>query len=484
MASAKYQYSNFINGAWAPQPNAVTQSTSNPAHPQQEVGRYEQADLATVDAAVAAATNAQKKWRGLSFAERRSAYERLVSAIESNVEGLAEAITLEMGKPLREARNEVLKSCAEARFMSAHALEVSGGRNMPALRSGMKNEIRLRPRGVIAAIAPWNFPVMTPMRKLAPALAYGNAIILKPSEFTPAACCMLADLTRGTLPPGLLQVVHGGPQVADYLVRHPGVQGVTFTGSVATGRKIRSATASNLAETALEMGGKNAAVIHDVDDIESCLDQITDAAFMSSGQRCTAVSRVLVRRDLHDTVVAGLARRAEAFTLGDGLVPTSDLGPMTHPAQLAHVEGMVRRALNEGAQIAAGGNRAVVPGCIDGLFYSPTVLRSVQPTMEIAREEVFGPVLCVIPYDTLEEAISILNATEYGLTAALFSHDTRVVERFVGECQTGMLHVNHGTIPDSHMPFGGIKSSGVGAYSVGPSAASFYTTEHAVYVGA
>lgn len=484
MQDVQYRYGSLIAGSWLECGSGGQEMvTFNPARPAEVVGRYRPATPADIDRVVAAAQRAQVQWAQLPLAERQRAYGKFIDALEANVEPLARAITLEMGKVLKEARNEILKSCAEARFMLAHALEAAGGQILPALRPGMHNQIRRRPRGVIAAVAAWNFPVMTPMRKIAPALAFGNAVIVKPSEFTPAACCLLAELAQGILPDGLLQIVLGGPQLADHLVRHRGIQGVSFTGSVVTGRKIRAATADNLAEAALEMGGKNAAVVNDVDDLGACLDQITEAAFMSSGQRCTAISRVLVRRELHQHTVQGLGQRAGALAVGDGFAPTSQIGPITHAGQLARIDGMVRHAAAAGAHIVTGGMKAKVPGCPGGLFFAPTVIDGVRPDMEIAVEEVFGPVICVLPYDTLDEAFEILNRTDYGLTASLFSHDTRLVARFIDECQTGMMHINHGTIPDSHMPFGGIKASGVGAYSLGASAAAFFTTEHAIYVG-
>jgi len=196
------------------------------------------------------------------------------------------------------------------------------------------------------------------------------------------------------------------------------------------------------------------------------------------------VSRVLVRRALHDEVASGLAGRAEAVKLGDGIHPDTQLGPITHRAQFEHIERSVAQAVQEGARVLTGGTAVRVAGCDDGLFFAPTILDRVKPETAAAREEIFGPVISIIGYETFDEAISILNGVEYGLTAALFSNDARIIERFVEECETGMIHVNHGTVPDSHMPFGGIKASGVGAYSVGASAAAFYTTEHSVYLGA
>lgn len=478
----KYSYGNLVNGAWHEAGPAF--ATFNPARPSEQVGTYREADAALADLAVAAASEAGRAWRRLAVAQRCEALSRYLDAIEAHRDELADAITAEQGKTLAESRGEVAKACSESRFMLQHAMAEGGTRHVASLRPGVRNLVTRRPRGVIVAITPWNFPVMTPMRKIAPALAYGNAIIVKASEFTPAAACLLGSLAAGTLPAGLVQVLHGGAQIGSALVSHPGVQGVTFTGSVGTGRRIVAATASNLAEVSLELGGKNAAVIHDADDLDACLDQVAQAAMMCSGQRCTAVSRVLVQRKLHAGASAGLARRMAALRLGDGRHPDTQLGPMTHRAQLDHVRGAVLQARQDGAAVATGGKDAAVPGCEGGYFFEPTLLDNVAPDSAAAREEIFGPVVSMIPYETLDDAIRILNDVEYGLTAAFFSHDIRAITRFIDECETGMLHVNHGTVPDSHMPFGGIKASGVGAYSVGPGAAAFHTTEHSVYLGA
>ncbi|MBT2304455.1 aldehyde dehydrogenase [Variovorax paradoxus] len=478
----KYVYGNLIGGEWRDTP--ATFETLNPARPAQQVGRYGFADKAMVDDAISAAAAAQGQWARLPAAQRCETLARFIDRVEAHKEQLAEAITLEQGKTLAESRGEVAKACAESRFMLQHVMAGEGTRHVPALRSGVRNMVVRRPRGVIVAITPWNFPVMTPMRKIAPALGFGNAVIIKASEFTPAAACILGDLAKGLLPDGLLQVLHGGSEIGNALVSHTGVHGVTFTGSVATGRRIVAATANNLAEVSLELGGKNAAVIHDAEDMEACLDQVANAALMCSGQRCTAVSRVLVRRELHGQVAAGLAKRAASMRLGDGTDPASQLGPITHSGQLEHVKSAVQKAFEDGASVLAGGSVTEVPGCEDGYFFAPTVLDQVRADTAAAREEIFGPVISIVEYESLDEAIEILNGVAYGLTAALFSNDAKAIARFIDECQTGMLHVNHGTVPDSHMPFGGVKASGVGAYSVGPSAAGFYTTEHSVYLGA
>lgn len=474
-----YEYGSFIEGDW--RPGGEPFATRNPARPSRVVGAYRSTSAADLAVAIDAARRAQARWRRVPALERGDRVAQFVDALLARTEELARSITLEQGKPLAESRGEVGKSCAEARMTVALA-RGEQGQAMPSARAGVRNLVLRRPRGVIAAITPWNFPILTPMRKIAPALVHGNAIVLKPSEFTPATACLIAEASRELLPPGLLQIVLGGGEVASRLVGSPGVDGVTFTGSVATGRKVYAAAAANLAEISLELGGKNAAVLNDTEDLDAALDAIVNAAYLCAGQRCTAISRVIVHRRLLEAVLDGLARRVGAFVLGDGMREGVQVGPLTNERQLASVRAMVERGIADGARAIVGGDVEKVDGCEGGYFYRPTVLADVQSRFAVAREEIFGPVVSVLVYDTLDEALAILNGVEYGLTSALFSNDQRIIHRFVDESENGMMHVNHGTIPDSHMPFGGIRNSGVGAYSVGPSAAHFYTTEHSVYL--
>jgi len=475
-----YDFSNLIDGAWVAGTGGAF-TTCNPARPADLVGRYSAASAGQVGEAVAAAVKAQRAWRKVTAPERAAAVEAFIAALLLRTEELAVSITLEQGKPLAEARAEVGKSCAEARFMTGEAMRAHGS-VMPSARPGVRNMVIRRPRGVIAAITPWNFPILTPMRKLVPALALGNAVILKPSEFTPSTTCLIGEVARATLPAGLLQVLNGGGEVGSALVSNAGVAGVSFTGSVATGKRIYAATAQTLAEISLELGGKNAVVINDTIDLDACLNQIMVASCMCAGQRCTAVSRVVVRRELYQAVVDGLAARFQSAVLGDGMVAATTMGPLVNARQFERVGQMVDAGVAEGARVVCGGAPARLAGLESGYFYQPTVLADVKPGMMVAREEIFGPVIVVLPYDSIDEAFEILNGVEYGLTSSLFSDQNDIVQRFIDESENGMIHINHGTIPDNHMPFGGVKNSGVGAYSVGPSAINFFTTEHSVYV--
>lgn len=475
-----YEYGFLVED---PKPNVTDQmfTTANPARPEQVVGRYVPTDPAIVDKIVSRARLAQSEWRAIPPVERSRVIARFLNAVEQRTEAIATAVTREQGKPLAEARGEIGKSLREAQFVVGEAARQAGV-IMASQRPGIRNMILQRPRGVIAAITPWNFPVLTPMRKIAPALAFGNAVIIKPSEFTPAAVALIEQASQGILPKGLLQVVYGHRELGTAIVEHPGLDGVTFTGSVATGKSIYRAAASNLTEVSLELGGKNAVVINDTNDLDGCLDQVVGAANQCAGQRCTAISRVIVHESLKESVLDGLKRRAEAERLGAGDEAEITMGPLIHKAQRDQVADYVRQAHADGARVVAGGDIADVENAPSGFFFQPTVITDVTRAMSVAREEIFGPVLVVLTYRTTEEAFELLNDTKFGLTSALFSNDNQLVQRFLDWAETGMLHVNHGTIPDDHMPFGGIHDSGVGAYSVGASAARFYTTEHSAYV--
>lgn len=470
----------FINGRWTAAHGGAFE-VHNPAHPDQVVSSWTASSPIDVEEALRAAGEAFHDWRGVPVFERHTALNAFAAAIEARLQDIAQAITLEQGKPLAEARAEASKALQEARFAFTQCLQPSGAASMGA-RPGFRNLVIRRPRGVIAAVTPWNFPILTPMRKIAPALAWGNCVVIKPSEFTPGAVALIADAAAQTLPSGVLQVVNGAAETARALIGSPLVQGITFTGSVSTGRLVYAAAAGSLAEISLELGGKNAAVVHDCADVAATASAIMGAAMQCAGQRCTAISRVIVRESLRAPLVRALVEIAEAAVLGDGMQPGVTMGPVTTAAQLSKVEQMVAEGLQSGALLRTGGRRVQPETAPRGRFYAPTVLDAVSASASIAREEIFGPVLSVLGYETLEQGIELVNDVPFGLTSSFFSNDYRAVRTFMEQARTGMLHVNHGTIPDSHMPFGGIGHSGVGAYSVGPSAQFFYTTEHAVYL--
>ena len=453
--------------------------TVNPASPSEKIGRYGMLSSGELSKVIERANAAQAEWAKVPGLERSQRLNAFIDAVEARADELATAGTLEQGKLFRESKGETMKSCAEGRFSVGEAARM-GAMAIATGRAGFSNQILRRPRGVIFCISPWNFPISTPMRKICPALAFGNAVVMKPSQFTPSANFLLAEISKEFFPENLIQVAMVSGRVASEAIASADIHGVSFTGSVPTGKLVYAAAAQNLIPVQLELGGKNGAILNDSDDLEGAIGQILGAAFMTSGQRCTAISRVIVHKDIAKEAKDILAAKAAGMKVGPGMDATTDIGPLCNKPHWQDVCEVTSKAIAEGAKPLTGGS---APGAAeDGYFYTPTILDDVRHQSIAGQHEIFGPVLSVLEYDTFDQAMDMLNGTEFGLTSALFSNRNDLIQRFLAESQNGMIHVNHGTVPDNNMPFGGIKNSGVGAYSVGPTAVNFYTSEHSAYV--
>lgn len=467
----RYQYGSGSNAI----------ESHNPANPSELIGHYGCPDEAGVATMLQQANAAQAIWAKVPGLERGERLNAFLDAVIARADDIAEAVTLEQGKLLAEAKGETLKGCAEGRFMVGEAARM-GSSPIGTGRANFSNQVLRKPRGVIFCISPWNFPAMTPLRKICPAVAFGNAVVLKPSQFTPAAAFLLADIAKDYFPEKLIQVAMVSGRDASKIIAGGDIHGLSFTGSVDTGRLVYAAAAQNLIPVQLELGGKNAAILNDTDDINAAVNHIFGAAMQTSGQRCTAISRVLVQKDLAAETKAMLAERAANIKLGPGTDAASQMGPLCNRAHWDDVCSTTAKAISEGAVALAGGKAPDGAGTEGGYFFCPTILGDVKHQSIASQVEIFGPILSVLEYDTFDQAIELLNDTEFGLTSALFSNSNANVQRFLQESQHGMLHVNHGTVPDNNMPFGGVKHSGVGAYSVGPTAVNFYTSEHAAYI--
>ena len=456
----------------------MTIEIRNPANPGEVVGTFPTLSPDEVPRVIAAARAAQREWAKVPQPERGRIVDSFLDGLQARTEDIARSITREMGKIIGESRGEVNKALGEGRATTRRA-SAPIGEVLPSQKPGTVTYSTRRPRGVIVGINPWNFPFSTPIRKTIPALVYGNAIVLKPSISTPGAAFIMQEVADATLPKGIFQIANGSGNLGTALTSAAGVDGISFTGSVGVGRLVAQAAAANLTEISLELGGKNPVILNDASDLDAALDQIYAAAFAVCGQRCTAISRVIVRRELETQVIDGLAKRAKAAQIGDGLDPATNIGPLSGEKARADVAGFVDRAVAAGAKVAAGGKMIEQNG---GYFYAPTILSGVTPDMEVARDEVFGPVLAVIPYDKPDEALRICNDIEFGLSACLYSEQTPMVERFIAEAESGMLHVNCGSFPEDHAPFVGVKNSSLGVGgSNGPSTLHFYTQEHTVF---
>ncbi|MFD5922414.1 aldehyde dehydrogenase family protein [Kitasatospora sp. NPDC058201] len=406
-----------------------------------------------VDAAVDRAHRAWRGWRA-DPAARTAALLAAADAVESAGPELAPLLTREQGKPLAESSAEVARTVARLRYfaeLDPRSRPITDGRPV-------RSEVRWRPLGPVAAIVPWNFPLQLASAKIAPALAAGNTMVLKPSPFTPLATRLLGEVLSTALPADVLTVVTGREPLGARLASHPGIRHVTFTGSVPTGRDVARGAAASLARVTLELGGNDAAILLDDVDVERIADRLFWAAFRNCGQVCMAVKRVYAPVRLHAQVVEALAQRAKAVDVGAGTDPRTQLGPVNNAPQLARVERYTARALADGARAAAGGRRLDRPG----YFFAPTILTDVPPDSPVVTEEQFGPVLPVLPYGSLDEAVEAANGTGYGLGGSVWGTDLDRAEAVADRLECGTAWINHHAELSLAQPFAGAKESGVG----------------------
>lgn len=476
------KYGNFIKSEWISSWGHEGKFPSiNPANVDETIGEFVISDEADVNHAVAAAMEAAPDWKATSGPERAKVLQKAVNEVLDHKEELARFMTKEMGKPIGESLGETQKSIEESQFMIGEGYRLYGT-TVPSEKANTWSQTVRVPIGPVAAITPWNFPILTPMRKIMPALITGNPMVMKPSEFTPLTTLRLIELLSKHLPSGLLNGITGKGQTGEDLVNHPDIKAVTFTGSTSTGRKIYSMAAQRLVRVQAEMGGKNPVVIWDPENLEDAAQQIAGAALQCSGQRCTAISRVIVPREDADKVEQALLNVAEKYQPGDGMEENVNLGPLYSQDHLEKVKNLVNQAVQQGARLICGGKPLQESPYSNGYFYPVTLLSDVTADMNIAREEVFGPVLSIQPVDTFEEALTMANDVDYGLSSAIFTQRLDLAGRFTDGIESGMVHVNHGTAPEVHMPFGGMKDSQVNQGSVGFTTKDFFTTVKSVYI--
>ena len=407
---------------------------------------------------------------------------RFAQLLEDAKAELAKIITLEQGKALAEASGEVGRAAVEARYMAGEASRICG-QSFPSERPGYSAYTVLEPLGVVAAICPWNFPVVTPVRKLAPALAFGNSVIFKPASLTPwSAVYITRLLEKAGVPPGVVNLVMGpGARVGNQLVADRRVRGITFTGSTDVGLPLYESAARHLASVQLELGGKNPAIVIDYENLDEAAREIVSAAFLCSGQRCTALSRVIVSEEQADALVAKILSCMAKIQVGDGMLETTTMGPLVSRSQFETVEKYVAKGIESGCKLLYGGESLSRQPDQDGYYFSPTLFDQVPDSSVLAKEEIFGPVLPVIRVRNVEEAISVANDTRYGLAASVFTSCFDVASKCMRRIQAGMIHINHGTASQAHVPFGGCKDSGQGAFSIGPTAKNFFTNVKTIY---
>lgn len=476
-------YSNFINGEWLASESGNTLPLYHAARTDEVLGYFPDSTEADVHRAVEAAHEAFLTLSQTSAPQRSAILLRFADLLQRDIDELAYRLSAEQGKTLEESRGEVGRAVKEARFVAGEALRIEGD-TFPGERTGVINSTIQSPIGVVAAIAPWNFPVVTPVRKIAPAFAYGCTVVFKPASATPWATIKLMELfDEAGVPKGAINLVVGsGSRVGHSLVSHPLVKGISFTGSTKQGIQIQEKAAKGLVKTQLELGGKNPAVVLDYDDFAIAAKQIVSAAFTCSGQRCTAISRVIVLRDQAEALKAELLQEMKHIRIGPAWETDVTMGPLINKSQCDSVAQYIRIGKEEGARLLAGGEVLSGGDYSRGHYLTPALFDQVTEDMRIAKEEIFGPVLCVIEVDNEQEALRVANSTDYGLAASIFTNNLASAYRFAEGIESGMVHINHGTASAAHMPFGGVKQSGFGSYSIGSSNKAFFTDTKVVYL--
>ena len=475
-------YNNYIDGKWRNPESGNYYNNVNPADCDDIIGRFPLSCKEDADEAVLSAHEAFKVWSQLLPNEREMYLKRFISLLEKNKQLIGEALCREEGKTLNEAIGEPSRAITECSFMLGEGQRMEGI-TMPSDRYGVISVARRVPLGVIAAIAPWNFPFLTPIRKIIPALIAGNTVVFKPAYDTPHCGVLLMELFHEAgFPKGVVNMVIGqGSVMGEAISSNPLVKGITFTGSTGVGRRINEIAARNFTRVQLEMGGKNPAIVAQYSDIERAAKEITNGAFAVSGQRCTSISRVIVLREHEEGLIAAMAAHMKKLVIGSGMTSGVNIGPVVNSSAGEKIMMYIESARKDGACIHTGGNQ-LTGGIYDkGFYIEPTLITNVKPSMKVAREEIFGPVLVVIPVDSFDEAMIIANNSEYGLAASLFTDNLQYIYRFLDEIESGMAHINHGTVTDGNMPFGGVKHSGLGAFSKGVTNKDFFTNWKVTY---
>jgi acyl-CoA reductase-like NAD-dependent aldehyde dehydrogenase len=473
-------FQNFIGGAWKPSPGGATFEDENPAVRGSNLGRFQASTAEDVADAVDAAAEAFRTWRRTPLPERQQHIAAFLSLLTASREELARAVTLENGKTIRESRAEVDSALIEGSY---HLNQVSAfyGHTGPGALGDVKMWMQYQPIGVVAVISPWNFPMNVMCRKTLPALLTGNTVVFKPASFTPWSGVLMARLfERAGLPPGVFNCVTGlGSSIGNVLVGDTRVRAISFTGSTEVGRKIQTRAAVNLTRTQLELGGKNALIVMDDADLGKAVDAAIIAGFSNAGQWCTSTSRVLLQRTIAGPFLDMLTARCENMVVGDGLLESTDMGPVAGPQQHENICAAIRTAQAGGARMIVGGG--TVPS--NGYFIRPTVFTDVEPDTALFRDEIFGPVLATRECGSLDEALDLANHSIYGLSSAIFTKDLGVARAYVDGIEAGLAHVNvHTGYKEPSMPFGGIKQSGAGLPENGKSGLEFFVDQKAVYV--
>lgn len=476
-------YQNYIAGTWQASQGPLTERR-NPADTRDLIGLTPRSSTAEAYAAVAAAAAAAGAWRATPAPLRGAIVTQAARLLAERREEIARALTREEGKILSEARGELQRAITTAEFCGAHGRRLTGETVPLELAHNFGYTLR-RPLGVVALITPWNFPVGIGVWKLAPALVSGNTVVWKPASLTPETVRLTTQcFVDAGLPPGVLNMVYGaGAEIGAALLDHPDVRGVSFTGSTEVGLEVYRRAAARGIRAQCEMGGKNAVIVMEDAELDLAVSGVLAGAFGSTGQRCTATSRVILMHPIADAFLEKLMAAAAALRPGNPMQADVNLGPCVDEQQLAKVLEYITIGRREGAELLYGGERLTDGDLARGHFVQPTIFDRVRPEMRIAREEIFGPVLCVLRVESFEEALRLANDSRYSLSSSIYTRDVEKTFRYVDTINTGVAHVNAPTLGgEAHMPFGGLYGTGIGPREQGSEAFDFYTQTQAVYI--
>ncbi|HEU5232448.1 MAG TPA: aldehyde dehydrogenase family protein [Terriglobales bacterium] len=477
-------YKNLVGGEWVESRSGRTFENQNPANTKDVVGIFPRSNQDDVNAAVEAAKKAFERWRLTPAPRRGEIIYRCAQILEERKEDYARDMTREMGKILKETRGDVQEAIDTAFYMAGEGRRLDGHTVPSELPNKFAMAMRV-PLGVVGMITPWNFPMAIPSWKIFPAIVCGNTCVIKPAEDTPLSTVNLVRaLMDAGLPPGVVNIVHGfGPEAGAPMLDHPGVRAISFTGSSEVGRLVGEAAARNFKPCSLEMGGKNAIIVLNDANVDLAIDGALWGGFGTAGQRCTAASRVIVQKGVYNQFADKFVARARALKVGPGIDEQNDMGPQINQQQIETTRKYVDIGKGEGAKLLAGGNRLASSGLSDGYFFEPTIFGDAHGNMRIAQEEIFGPVVSIIPAESLEDALEVSNSVAYGLSSAVYTRDVNRAFKAMRDLQTGITYINAPTIgAEVHLPFGGTKATGNGHREGGIGAIDFYTQWKAIYV--
>ncbi|MCL5997034.1 MAG: aldehyde dehydrogenase family protein [Chloroflexi bacterium] len=472
---------NFIAGEWKPSRGGTTFGDENPARRGSDLCRFQASTAEDMDEAITAANEAFRAWRRTPLADRQHYISEFLKLLQKSSEELAAIVTQENGKTIRESRAEVGSALVEGNY---HLNQVAAfyGHTGPGAFQDITTWVQYQPLGVVGVISPWNFPMNVMCRKTLPALLTGNTVVFKPATFTPWSGVFMARLfEQAGLPAGVFNCVTGlGSSIGNVIVQDPRVRAISFTGSTEVGKKIQVKAAANLTRTQLELGGKNALIVMDDASIDKAVDAAMTAGFACAGQWCTSTSRILLHHAIAQPFIEKLVARCEKMVVDDGSREATDMGPVAGPQQYEDICAAIQKARAEGARMIAGGD---TPNAAQGYFIRPTVFAGVTPGMSVFQEEIFGPVLAVSAFGTLDEALELANHSIYGLSSAIFTRDLANAKAYIDAIEAGLAHVNiHTGYKEPSMPFGGVKQSGSGLPENSESGLEFFIDRKAIYL--